>query len=82
MNWHAGQAGAIITALCDPLQVQVVEKWLHTHLAPLLPISAHIFDEAHFWSALEGESGKLYASQMTWQELFPDTEINIDVYHS
>jgi hypothetical protein len=82
MNWQAGQAGAIITALCDPLQVQVVEKWIHTHLSPLIPVSQHIFDEEHFWTTLEQESISLFASQMTWQELFPDTEINIDVYHS
>lgn len=82
MNWQAGQAGAIITALCEPLQVQVVERWIHTHLTPLLPVAQHIFDEDHFWDALDRASEKLFAKQMTWQQLFPDTEINIDVYHS
>lgn len=82
MNWEAGQAAAIITALCDPLQVQVVEKWIHTHLTPLLPIAQHIFDEAHFWESFAQQSAQLYATQMTWKEIFPDTEINIDVYHS
>ncbi|HBF09063.1 MAG: hypothetical protein VX185_06115 [Pseudomonadota bacterium] len=82
MNWQSGQAGAIITALCDPLQVQVVERWIHTHLSPLLPVSQHIFDEHHFWSTLESESNKLFAQQLTWQQLFPETEISIDVYHS
>lgn len=82
MNWQAGQAGAIITALCEPLQVQVVEKWIHTHLTPLLPVAQHISDEAHFWQNFEKQSSKLYGTQMSWQALFPDTEINIDVYHS
>lgn len=82
MNWQAGQAGAIITALCEPLQGQVIEHWIHTYLRPLLPLSQHIFDESHFWDTLESESHRLFATQMTWHELFPDTEITIDVYHS
>lgn len=82
MNWQPAQGGAIITALCEPLQGQVVEKWIHTHLTPLLPVAQHIFDEAHFWKALEQESHRLFATQMSWHEMFPDTEINIDTYHS
>lgn len=82
LHWQPGQASAIITALCEALQTQVVERWIHTHLNPLLPVSQHIFDEQQFWSTLEAESKNLHASLLEWQEMFPDTEINIDVYHS
>ena len=82
MNWQAGQAGALITSLCDPSQVQVVENWLHSYLSPLLPIEQHIFDEDRFWTRLQQQDQHLLAQQLSWQALFPDTEISIDVYQS
>jgi|GEM_PF-1413188 len=82
MNWQADLPAAIITALCETLNVQVVERWIHQHLTPITHLEDIIYEPAVFWAHFNRTHNKLYAKQHTWHEIFPDTEITIDVCHS
>ena len=82
MSWHPGQSAGIITALCDTLSVHVVERWIHQHLTPLPSLSEQVESLEDFWDEFTGVQNKLFAKQKSWYEIFPDTEISIDVCHS